>query len=125
MREKLTNNVLIKYYINICNYALFKHRHLPLLNGILAVINRIYSQDTIAFIMTDDENKPLAYFSTRFVDGMFTPVEEGEHSPDIKLKLRRSYLENVVKNADDYMTHPTKLDWDWLTGKVKPENKGA
>ncbi len=121
MNENLTNDVLIKYYINICNYALFKHRHLPLLNGILAAVNRIYSQETITFIMTDDENKSLAYFSTRFVDGMFTPVEEGEHSPDIKLKLRRSYLEN----ADDYMAHPTKLDWDWLTGEVKPENKGA
>jgi len=125
MKEKLTNIVLIKYYINICNYALFKHRHLPLLKGILAGINRIYSENTISFIMTDDENKPLAYFSTRFVEGMFTPIVEGEHSPDIKLELRRSYLENVVENADDYMTHPTKLDWDWLTGKVKPRNIGT
>ncbi len=121
MNEKLTNKTLIKYYINICNYALFRHRHLPLLNGILAGINRIYSQDTITFIMTGEENEQLAYFSTRFVDGMFTPVVEGEHSPDIKLKLRRSYLEDVVENADDYMANPTKLDWDWLTGEVKPE----
>jgi hypothetical protein len=123
MNEKLSNKTLIKYYINICNYALFKHRHLPLLKEILAGVNRIYSQGTITFIMIDDENKPLAYFSTRFVDGMFTPVVEGEHSPDIKLKIRRSYLENVVENADDYMAHPTKLDWDWLTGEVKPEKK--
>lgn len=123
MNEKFTNKTLIKYYINICNYALFKHRDLPLLNGILAGINRVYSQNIISFTLTDDEDKPLAYFSTRFVDGMFTPVEEGEYSPDIRLKLRRSYLENVVENADDYMTHPTKLDWDWLIGEIKSKDK--
>lgn len=121
MNEEFTNKVLIKYYINICNYALFRHRHLPFLKEMLTVVNRMYSQETIAFKITDDDDKPLAYFSTRFVEGMFTPVEEGVHSPDIKLQLKRSYLKHVVDNADDYMEHPTKLDWDWLKGEVKQE----
>ncbi len=119
MDEKLTDKALIKYYINICNYALFKHRHLPLMKEVLAGVSRIYSQDSISFEVTDDANKPLAYFSTRFVDSMFTPVEEGTHSPDIRLKLSRSYLQKVVENSDEYMEHPTRLDWDWLTGEVK------
>lgn len=121
MTEPLSTQALVKQYLNICNDVLLSHRQSPLLKQVLALVNRLYSQDTITFKVVNDDDEPLGYFSTRFVDGTFTPVEEGRQDPDIHLQLQRSYLEQVVNNAQDYMDHPTKLDWDWLTGEVKSQ----
>ena len=42
----------------------------------------------------------------------------GKQEPEAGWKVSRSYLESVVENADEYIEHPAKLDWDWLKSRV-------
>jgi hypothetical protein len=84
----------------------------------VALLNRLYTHKHISLRVVDDDGHVLAGFTTRFVDGQFMPVIEGEQAPDTRFDLRRSYLEQVVEHAHEYMQHPLRMDWDWLTGKA-------
>ncbi|ALP53893.1 hypothetical protein Tel_12535 [Candidatus Tenderia electrophaga] len=123
MGDQLSAKALVKQYINICNDVLLSHRQSALLKQVLALINRRYSQESITFKLVDDEGHEQGRFTTRFVDGTFMPIEDAQdsESSDIRLVLEQRYVQQVVEHAEDYMEHPTKLDWDWLTGEVRSE----
>ena len=112
---------LLKTYLNIANDALSKQQEDPVLQGVVALLQRSFALDTLCVTVVDDQDEALGSFSTRFADGRFTPVESGARHPDKEFRVKASYLQAVVDNADDYMAHPTKLDWDWLSGQVKAE----
>jgi hypothetical protein len=105
---------LVKQYFNICNAALATHREKAAFGTVLALINRFASGDTITLQVIDDTPAPAGYYTTRFVDGQFTPVQPGEQHPDDRFTLHRRFLEDVVAHADHYVEHPEKLDWSWL-----------
>lgn len=105
---------LVKQYFNICNAALATHREKAAFGTVLALINRFVSGTTITLEVVDDTPAPPGYYTTRFVDGQFTPVQPGEQHPDDRFTLHRRFLEEVVAHADHYIEHPEKLDWSWL-----------
>jgi hypothetical protein len=41
-----------------------------------------------------------------------------KEDPSIAWKVPESYLKDVVENAEDYINHPAKLDWEWLKQRV-------
>lgn len=105
---------LVKQYFNICNAALATHREKAGFGTVLALVNRFASGDTIALRVVDDTPAPDSYYTTRFVDGQFTPVQPGKQHPDDRFTLHRRFLEEVANHADDFIEHPEKLDWSWL-----------
>jgi len=105
---------LVKQYLNICNAALATHREKAVFGTVLASINRFVSGDTITLQVIDDTPAPIGYYTTRFVDGQFTPVQVGEQYPDSRFTLHRHFLEEVAAHADHFVEHPEELDWSWL-----------
>jgi hypothetical protein len=105
---------LVKQYFNICNAALATHREKIAFGTVLALINSYASGSAITLQVIDDAPAPPSYYTTRFVDGEFTPVEVGEQNPDSRFTLNRSFLEDVAGRAGHFIEHPEQLDWSWL-----------
>lgn len=117
MNKQLYTIDLVRQYFNICNQVLAQRRENPFYATIQTVINWFHSGDVITLKVVDipkEPGIPSGYYTTQYIDGHFTLVEEGEQDPDSCFTLRKSFLEDVVNNADDYIEHPEKLDWSWL-----------
>ena len=119
MTTKLETTNLVKHYFNICNTALAAHRDSAVYGSLLAVLNELASGDAITLKVVDDSGEDR-HFTTRFIDGEFTPIREGEHDTDARFVLERAFLEKVVKNSDDFVENPGKLDWSWLRRRDLP-----
>jgi hypothetical protein len=120
MDKPLTANDLATHYFNICNTALAQRRREFPYNLIIPLMDRFFSGESVSLRIEDDDGAPLDYVTTGFVGGQFTPVYPGVHTPDARFSLKRSYLEQVVEHADDYIRHPERLDWSWLTDRLGP-----
>lgn len=117
MNENLSTHNLVKHYINICNTAFTRHKDELIFGSVLAVLNKYAAGEVITLQVVDAEDKTLGYYTTRFIDGEFTPVMEGKQdNSDVCFDIRRSYLKEVFKNADDYIENPERFDWRWLQG---------
>jgi len=107
MDELVCTLNLVRQYFNICNIALARRRENPFSAGVQTLINKLDSGKVISLKVVDipkEPGVPTGYYTTQYVDGRFTPVSEGEHHPDIRFTLRKSFLEDVVNNADEYRT---------------------
>ena len=110
---------LVRQYFEICNKVLAQRRENPVYAAIQTLINHFHSGEKISLKVVDRPEVPgvpAGYYMTQYIDGRFTPISKGEHNPDRHFTLCRSYIEDVVDNADDYIDHPEKLDWNWLHG---------
>lgn len=114
MVERLKAVTLAKHYINICNTALAQHRDEFPYKQIIALLDKLYSGETLTFRIEDEKGHAETDVTTRFIDGQFTPIRVGEHDPDAHFVLHRRYLEEVLENAEEYTQHPAKLDLSWL-----------
>lgn len=118
MNETLSTLNLVKHYINICNTAFTRHKEEMVFGAALAALNKYTSGEVITLQVIDSENRNVGYYTTRFIDGEFTPIMEGDQSnADAHFTLRKSFLEDVLSNADNYIDNPERLDWSWLQGK--------
>lgn len=121
MAGELSTLDLVKHYINICNAALATPDANPLVSLVESVMTKAVSGEVVHLEVVDDAGETLGHYTTRFVDGRFTPVEEGVaeeqgEEADKRFTLSRSFLTEVVKDGDHYLAHPEDLDWSWLTG---------
>lgn len=114
MSEEDPLNALVKEYINVCNYVLVEHKDRFPLSEIVALADRVFGTDDIALKIVGDDGKVLACYTTRYGDGQFAPIREGEDAPDTVFSIPKPHLQDVVDNANDYMAHPAKLDMAWL-----------
>ena len=114
MATELETTNLVKYYFNICNTALANHRESPIYGSLLALINQFASGSTVLVKVVDSESTKDRVFTTRFIDGEFTPVVEGEGQADAEFKVESNFLETVMKNSEEFVDNPEKLDWSWL-----------
>ncbi len=114
MTEELSDLDLVKWYFNVCNTALATPNANPVGNLVESLVLKATPNRFIAVELVDDEDRPLGRYTTRFEDGQFGPVEEGERDPEARFTLRRSFLRSVVQHSDTYVEHPEKLDWSWI-----------
>ena len=114
MTTELETTNLVKHYFNICNTALSNHREGPVYGSLLTLINQFASGSTVLVKVVDNDSPKDRYFTTRFIDGEFTPVVEGEDEADARFEVECSFLEKVMKNSDTFVDNPSKLDWSWL-----------
>jgi len=111
---------LVRRYFNICNIALAQRREKNIYAAIQTLINQFENGKIITLKVVDIPKVPgvpEGYYTTQYIDGKFTSAIKCEHHPDARFTLRKSFLEDVVDNADDYIAHPEKLDWSWLQGR--------
>lgn len=115
MNDELSELDLVKWYFNVCNTALATPNANPIVSLVESLVVKATPNRTIALELVDDEDRSLGHYTTRFVDGQFGPVEEGERDPETRFTLRRSFLRSVVEDSDGYVEHPERLDWSWVT----------
>jgi hypothetical protein len=64
--------------------------------------------------VVDSSSTKRRFFTTRFIDGEFTPVVEGKDYADAEFEIECTFLETVMKNSDEFVDNPERLDWSWL-----------
>lgn len=118
MAEMETRTLFLQF-LNISNTALRAHRdHFPY-RQILELGDRGIGGRNIGVAIRDARSGKIRdYFTVRYGDGTFDVVEHGKEHPEAEWELTSEYLEHVVQNADDYMRHPEKLEWDWLKRRL-------
>lgn len=115
----MDTGTLFLQFLNICNTALRSHRDRFPYRQILELGDRLIGGRNIGVVIRDTQTgKPAAYFTLRYGDGTFDVVEHGKEHPEAEWELTRDYLEQVVENAEEYMRHPEKLEWDWLKKRL-------
>ncbi len=115
MTSELSNLDLVKWYFNVCNTALATPNANPVVSLVESLLIQAVPNRDITIEVVDDEQEHIGYYTTRFVEGQFLPVQEGERDPESHYRLRRSFLRSVVEDSDDYIEHPERLDWSWIT----------
>jgi len=124
MNRQHDAGVLLRQYINLANDALQQQKHNAVLSGVVTLLEHKLAGDEITVTVVDeDDATTVARFVTRFGNGQFAPLREVEHGSARQFDVNRSYLQLVVDNAQDYLQHPTRLDWDWLASRVTPVDK--
>ena len=107
-------NNLVKHYFNVCNAALTHGTDGTLAAPARGLLTQLASDVTIAVEIAGTGDDDALKYTTRFIDGQFTPVRGGVHEPQARLTLTRDFLEDVERNARDYIENPQRLDWSWL-----------
>lgn len=108
---------LVKHYFNICNTAIRQNEDSLVFGTALGVIKQLKSGDTISIKVVGGKEGETEYFTTRFVDGVFTPIDKGKNDPDSQFTMTKDMLQDVLDHDDEYIEHPERLDWSWLTDK--------
>lgn len=111
-RREIAN--LVKEYFNVCNAALAHGTDGALEHTLLNLLNQFASGDTIVLAVTGTGEAEPPTYTTRFIDGQFTPISEGAHDPEAHFSLDREFLETVSRDAEQFIAHPTRLDWSWV-----------
>jgi hypothetical protein len=125
MAQHLETRALVKHYINICNTALTQRGDEFPYKQVITLMDQFFSGETLTIKVEGAEGQSTEYFTTRFIHGEFTPIQTGVHDPDAQLSLQRSYLEEVMEHADDYIRRPERLDWSWITQQLSPFGKSG
>jgi len=110
---------LVTQYINTCNAAMQKHRDDFPFRQLMRASERMLGDKNIGVgIYKDDPEAPFDFYTIKLRDGHFELVSHGKKDIDITWKAPETYLEKVVRNPDEYISHPSKLDFDWLRSRV-------
>lgn len=112
--RNLSLRALATHYLNICNTALTQRKDELPYNAIIALLTKAFPHETIN-LKVIGAGGAAEYFTTRFIDGEFTPLQAGKQDAEKILTLERDYLEQVVQDSDALIAHPEKLDWSWIT----------
>ena len=70
--------------------------------------------DTLQCAVYDD--RPKVLYTLQLTEDMKIKIVEKKHAvPEDAWPFKYSYLKQVIDNQEDYIEHPAKLDWGWLT----------
>jgi len=110
---------LLSNYLDVCNAAAEAHRHSLPYKPIIAAYDSVFAHRQVGIeIYGNDPGKIETTIVIRLVDGRFEPVLESEAEPSFNLKMKRSYMEDVVAHRQDYIRHPETLDWEWIKSRI-------
>lgn len=116
---QMSDEELVTAYLDTCNRAMSAHADSFPFKQIMALGSRIVGKRpmTIA-IYRGDGAEPYDHYTYRLEDGQFQMMQHGKVENALQWKAKRSYLEAVVQNPDEYIEHPSKLDFDWLKSRL-------
>jgi len=116
---ELSDQELVRRYLDVCNRAMSAHSDSFPFKQIMSLGHRIIGKRPMALgIYKGDGSEPYDYYSFHLEDGMFQKMQHGKAEDAIDWKVKRSYLEAVVEDPDEYIEHPTKLDFDWIKSRL-------
>ena len=102
-------------YLDVCNAALEANRNTFPYKQLFDMYEKIFANRQVACMIYEDDPSVIQQSVTiQMIDGKFRYVPDSEAKPSFHLKVKRSYMEGVVRHRQEYIDHPEKLDWDWL-----------
>ena len=120
MQDYPSENDLISRYVEICNRALQENKERYPYKQILDAAQNMQKLKNIGVCIVDD--KPQTSYVLQLCDNKIKgkPHHTGvDMQYDVKWRVSRTYLENVVKNPEEYVKNPAKIDWEWIYGNGK------
>ncbi len=124
--ETTRTETLLIEYLDVCNTALAANRHSFPYKQLMTVYEKLFTDRLVTVEIYElDSQKIEAAATVRLRNGTFEPVPEGAGSPSFTFKLKKSYMERVVENRQEYIRHPEKLDWEWLKSRLGIESEGS
>ena len=99
-------------HLEICNKAILKHKDIFPYKEIWGNGFRQLGEGHI-FNCTIYDNRPKGIYSLRLNQDKQLELVDQELSQRF-LPLNYTYLKHVFDNAEEYINHPAKLNWDWL-----------
>ncbi len=106
---------LLVGFLGVCNEALARRRDSFPSKQLFGLYEKLFAErDLLVTIYEDDPGEAIGRVAIRYVDGRYEPVSGSSERPAFSVKLKRSYMDHVIANSDEYTAHPDKLDWDWL-----------
>lgn len=109
---------LFQRYLDICNRALEANKDRFPFRQILSAMREGAEQRPMEVCIIDD--RPEASFTIALAENRI--VTRDNKACDAcgckgKWRVRRSYLEDVVRNPEAYIRNPARIDWEWMTGE--------
>lgn len=121
MSTKESQDDLFIRYLNICNQAIEANKDRFPYSQILAAATAPESSRSVEVCIIEDH--PEAKYVIQVEDSKLSgkPHESCEKCDcQGQWRVTRSYLEDVIKNPDEYIQNPAKIDWEWMHNSDKP-----
>jgi hypothetical protein len=119
----MDNHDLFQQYIEICNAALRANKdRFPFKQILTAAQNQQNRPKNIEVAIVQD--KPKAAYVIQMEADKISGKPHAACSDctcEGQWRVTRTYLEDVIKNPEAYISNPAKIDWAWLYPKGYPE----
>lgn len=115
---------LIEKYVAVCNRAIAENEDRFLVKQARKLNRTLWGETHFRTLVYDhDPDHVVAEVTLHFDPDDRKLSVKGSPVEDVAFSWRVSldYLEDVVRRPDWYVEHPVKLDWDWLTHRVRDE----
>jgi hypothetical protein len=106
------NYQILEAYIQICNKALAYNKHKFPFNKIWEAISQKCQNQDINIALVDDYPTPVCRLS--FSNKGVELSETNSHDNSKRCHIKLSHIKNVLKNQEEYIQDPTKIDWHWI-----------
>ena len=103
-------------YLDVCNQAIEKNKDkFPYSEIWKARWKNIGTKNTLQCAVYDD--RPKVVYTLQLTEDMKIKILEKKHDvPEDIWPFKFTYLKYVANHPEEYIDHPAKLDWGWLTG---------
>ena len=103
-------------YLDVCNQAIEKNKDTFPYMEIWKSRWKSLAPDHILRCAVYDDRPKIVYTLQLTEDMKIKIIEKTHIAPEDVWPFKYSYLKHVVNNPQEYINHPAKLDWGWLTG---------
>lgn len=106
---------LFQKYLDVCNRALKANKDRFPFKQILQAVQTEEEARTVEVSIVDD--RPSSDFMIQLKSDKIQAERHntcGNCQCDGKWNVRKSYLEDVVRNPQKYIDNPARIDWDWM-----------
>ena len=111
---------LFAQYLHICNLALTANKERFPFKQILGALPEPAAPQNIAVRIIDDHPKANHAIHMNADQTLSGCAAEACHCQK-EWRVTRSYLEDVIKHADEYINNPAKINWEWMYPLPKAE----
>ena len=119
MRESATQNEaqeLFRRYLEICNEAVQHNRDRFPYKPIWDAVETLMKDREVAVAIYDDRPKETCEVT---LQDHQLKAKQVDKPADGAWHVNMSYLERVVRNPEEYIHNPAKIDWEWLRNRLE------
>ena len=107
---------IFERYLDVCNQAIEKNKDKFPYTEIWKARWKDLTPDNMLHCAVYDDRPKIIYTLRLTEDMKIQIVKKALVAPDDVWPFKYSYLKHVVEHPTEYVDHPAKLDWGWLTG---------